>query len=189
MAYSVFPAPASGPTLSEITTAGTAAGWGLTGGDNWTLISTLLANSSATLSFTGLTGYKTYKMVFDGWGSGTARSTKIRLNNLSALQYNSGGMFSDINNAYATQLVSQDGMFLFASNTSITLNGTITIPQANISGTKNVDFDVMGSNSAGSPYGFKGVGSYLTLIDPINRIDIISSGTWTGGRVSLYGGN
>ena len=49
MGLSVFPAPASGPTLAEITSAGTSAGWGATGTSKTAYKLSLTSGSSWTV--------------------------------------------------------------------------------------------------------------------------------------------
>ena len=66
MGATVFPPAASGPTLSEITTAGTSAGWGATGGA-WTLLDRKTAVSPTGITYSGLGSYKKYRIVCGGF--------------------------------------------------------------------------------------------------------------------------
>ena len=75
MGYSVFPAPASGPTLAEITAAGNSAGWGATGVTtsdlltvpNWTQISYSNTPNVSTITFSSIpTTWKKLRIVAKG---------------------------------------------------------------------------------------------------------------------------
>lgn len=90
MAVSSLVPAATGPTLSEITTAGTSAGWGATKGADivWTQLGTSFPTGTSTVTFSGLSGYKYYKLMIRGprFTSGT-NALFFRLNGDSASNY------------------------------------------------------------------------------------------------------
>lgn len=84
MGSTVFPAAASGPTLAEITAAGTAANWGASG-ETWTLLNRkeYTGGYDWGYTYTGLSGYKKYKIKINGLSSAAGRTPAVAFNSTS----------------------------------------------------------------------------------------------------------
>lgn len=175
MGYSVFPAPATGPTLQQIKD-------GLL--DNWTLISSVTpTNGSTTVSFTGLSGYRKYWVVVNDIACNTGSFIGFRINN------NGGGV-------YRHWYQRSDGNSYFTAGTEILLNagtgtngihGNLIVENANLSIVKRYEYRGW-ANAAGTVID-KGDGqmidtSAVTSLQVFNQ----SGNTFTAtGTVYLYG--
>ena len=119
MGQSVFPPAASGPTLSEITTAGTSAGWGATKGADitWTQLS-YTSPSATSVTFSSLSGYKYYRVVVRFASTSGDQGLRLRINSdSSSNNYNYYG--TELLNTNALQYTfsfGTDGIYLGRTN-------------------------------------------------------------------------
>jgi len=195
MGLSVFPAPASGPTLAEITTAITtnAAPASVTNSsiatqvannapspNAWTLLgSATVTYNSASVSFSGIGGYKTYRLVVPYVQlSGGGGFWHFRINNDTSSVYDNWFIASGTGGA------SQDSIRSSANGTNFV--GVYEVSNANTSGAKVVKLDLVtfSNNSFGQGTGiYRGTSAVSTIT--FSAANVIGN----GNTIYLYGAN
>lgn len=185
MGLSVFPAPASGPTLSEINNSISTLS---PSPNNWTLLGTWTLGGVSTFTFSGLTGYKTYKIVTPPMlFASLASNTRIRVNgdtgnNYAVLGNGPNGAFNDLgSNNY--------GLANPGTNTALAF--VFTISEANTAGNKSIS--AFYGDNANNVFDFGG--SYATT-STVNSITIFngaggvfSAANASANLVHIYGAN
>lgn len=167
------------PTLAQITSAGNTAGWGSTGGETWTVISTPTIANSGTTTFSGLSGYKYYKIEFDVTLNGSSQ-IQVRINGNSTGNYDSYGQAGSSNSSSNAQSQWSLG---FSSTNHV---GYIISNNANVTGVKCWQW-AMGNQGQGF---YTGVAGHRTITDPITSIQVFSSSfNFSNNGITLYGGN
>ena len=199
MAVSSLVPAVTGPTLSEITTAGTSAGWGATGSPvpTWTLITSLNFNNTNTMSLSGLSGYKTLKIVWYGLAAGVAEVTMTyRINGDTGNNYG-GGMqtsysstSSPVGNTNGNYTSNQNMVALIGSSGSAASNGVMRIEGANLTNiNKLAEWKATGTY-AGQTAWFEGLGNYQGTGSVVSSISfLLSSSTFVNGTIYVYGAN
>lgn len=187
-------AAVAAPSAATITAAGTAAGFANTGGETWTLISTINTTSGASeFTFSSLSGYKTYKIVFSNVGSASVQNFYIRLNGVtSAGSYNFivqqlQGSTWDTNGSN-----SQGSGYLgeFPKSQVLRWNGYLIASQANLTGAKVVELKCYSNPSSGNPVSWEGMGQLFSSNAAITSILFGFTGSApVVGTATLYGGN
>jgi len=176
----------SGLTLS----AGTLTA---SGGGAWTKISTLTASNSATLDWTGLSGYSRYAILLEGLVSGSNGQ-------VLTLRFGTGASPTWITSSYATQQGWAAATALSANNattssipvsgiTGLTTNtpgahGVVVITNALSTSNIGVTADSLGTSERGFYGGWINPGAAVTAI----RL-ILTSGNIASGTATLYGIN
>lgn len=196
MGSSVFPAAASGPTLSEITTAGSSAGWGATGSPvpTWTLITSLAFNNTNTMTLSGLSGYKELKIVWYGLQAGTGEPTlTYRMNGDTGNNY--GGGIQTSYSATSSPVGNTNGNFSSNQNMigligNAGSNGIMRIQGANLTNVnKHAEWKCSGTY-AGQTSWHEGVGNWQGTGAAVSSITfLLSSSTFSGGTIYAYGAN
>jgi hypothetical protein len=185
MAINVFPAASSGISVAD----GNAAGWGATAGiPTWNLLQTWTLGGVNTFTFSGLSGYKSYKIITPLMSCGGSSTLQMRINGDSAFNYSMGyhgGNTSGFNSPGQAQ-------FNIFNSSGTPFQFVANINQANSSGNKSVDIDYLGQ---GGEAALKLWGSYGTT-SAVNSITIFnannnnfSASNASANLVHLYGGN
>jgi hypothetical protein len=189
---STVAAPSSATITSAVLSAGNSAGWGTTGGDTWTAISTINTTNSATaFTFSSLSGYKQYKVVFNNCGAGTNQNWYFQING-SATTYNY--MSRQLNSSSWTASGSNGGLDQVGMAPQVSLarlSGYLKVLDANTTGAKIIE---------GTFYSTQLNGTASTWWDVIgcnyastSAVTSITFGCNTSGLVvgqaTLYGGN
>jgi len=186
----------SGASISAAGTAGqvlTSAGaavptWATAASGSFTLVSTLSAVGTTTLSWTGLSGSYTYVLIYNGIGSGGfSDNNQVRIGAASFLT--SGYVFTgQKNNATVTTPYTSSGGLagFYISGTLSSISNPsgytyITQTPTNF----DVNFNAAVSDQNGYQAFITGYNTGLTSI--INRIQVFEPNrNWTVGSVSLY---
>jgi hypothetical protein len=148
MAISVFPTPVVSTT------------------DTWTLIDSRTPTSGSSVSFTGISGYKTLMLSFKSLNTATSSYLVVRINNDNAVgNYAAGG----------------DSTQLLVGTNSDVRAGALVIYDANQSAAHKMEYTY-----------FDGTTKYpvfYTDAVAITRVDLVSreGGTFTAGTVYLHG--
>jgi len=185
----------SGASISAAGTAGqvlTSAGaavptWTTAASGSFTLVSTLSAVGTTTLSWTGLSGSYTYVLIYNGIGSGGfADNNQVRIGAASFLtsgyifqgQYNNGTAVTQYNSGGSLA-----GFYISAALNITNPSGYTYITQTPT--TFGVNFNAEVSDQNGYQAFITGYNTGLSAI--INRIQVFEpSRNWTVGSVSLY---
>jgi hypothetical protein len=209
MATTVYPAPPSGPTIGEITTAittnaapaattvaaittaGNAAGWGATaGGIAWNQLSNVTPSGTA-VNFTGLGSYRYYRLLCAGLTVDAGSSQTIRVNNnANAIYYPMGIWWAGNTMAGFGQTAAQTGMRNVSQYQPNITAGGFDIIIDNLSASSGVK-SMKGSfaNYFNNVYGGSDV-SCVFVESSITQINFVTiGGTFTGGTMTLLGGN
>ena len=192
-AHGVGSSPSYGTTGQFLTSQGSAASptWTTPSSGAMTLISTQTASASANLSWTGLSGYNKYMLIWDNLLPASATSglnlvfgygatpTYYTSNYYYSEIYYSGGALTG--NSYGTG--TQSSVFLTAGYGT---SSSIISGHAILSG-----FTVSGITSAVSTFFYNGSngtnGGGVSTAVPITAIKIFLSSNITSGTASLYG--
>lgn len=213
MGSTVFPAAASGPTLTDITTAGNNAGWGANNpgwGDyntNWTYIGAFTLGSSS-LTYSGISGYKKLRILAIGLERGVATGSadlRLKINNdADTLNYI---RTEDFGSSYTTTDTYDAGQAFIIGDSFICGNGysiakrTMNIFEFIIDNCNNTEYlkpwryQMYGHNYAGAQKNYRGFGLFRTTGQAITSFNIQSSdgsniSTVTAPRgIFLYGAN
>lgn len=156
----------------------------LAGGDKWTEIASSSPTSGSTVSFTSIPEYKDLAVLaYNINNGGTNTALTIRFNDDSGSNY--------ARNILWWHNVTGGGMKVTGSAIASSIYGTQE-------STQPTGFQLLIENAnsplktiRGIPYdntGFETNGSWQSS-DAINRIDIISSATYSAGTIKLYGRN
>ena len=188
-------AASSGVTIAAITSAGNSAGWGTTGGDTWTVISSGNVNGASALNLTGLSGYKKYKLCMfqlDCGGnnlshrgyinSGTTGNTYA----FSGVEYSSSSPFvAGVNTAFGNNTM------VFSANPPAAVHYLeVFIEGANLTGYKPVTLRISGYNASGVSRYTELYGGMSSTTAAINQIYVfVASSAWSTGLYTLYGVN
>jgi len=175
-------AASSGVTIAAITSAGNSAGWGaIGGGTTWTAISTPNIAGTNTVTFSGLSGYKYYRLEFEVTNSGPSQIA-MRLNGNTSNGYSSG--MGNI-----TFLEVYDDKFAMGNASGTQHYGFITIDTASLTGIKTW----YGYVATRSWNFYDVILSNRNITAPLSSIQFF---TYVGGAtvfnnngVTLYGGN
>jgi hypothetical protein len=160
---------------------------------NWTVISTIAVTSQTTLTFSGLSGYKTYKLV--GVLSPSSVSQMIfRLNNDSGGNYYSTqqGWVNGQNPSYISRGAASTAFSATYVQTSSSnyFSIDINIYSANTSAMKFVDGKLGYYDSGQSTNGYGILMGEWLGSSAITRIDVLqNSGSYNGGTLTLLGAN
>jgi hypothetical protein len=191
---SAVAAPSSATIASAVLSSGNSAGWGATGGDTWTVISSGNVNGASALNLTGLSGYKKYKLSMFQLDCGGS--------NVSFRGYINSGTTS---NTYA--LVGREWQqsaapiatnTAFGNNTMVFSNFSLTVAHylelfiegANLGGYKPISTKIGGYSNSGANRYTELNGGMTNTTAAINQIYVfLSSGTWNTGLYTLYGVN
>lgn len=183
MGQSVFPAPSSGISVAD----GNAAGWGAST-EKWTLL-TRTTTSSTNPTFSGLSGYKKYRLVSGGVyaGSSAAYTPKIYLNGDSsgnkyswqsygAAAYNTYGWQGTFDGGDQQNWIQVSPLSL-SSGVNWGNSFDIIIDNANSSGGKVVTSEVNAySNGYPARYHLTVRGTYNTT-SPLSSIALVCNNT------------
>jgi hypothetical protein len=157
----------------------------------WTLIaSTTPSNTANNVVFSGLSGYKSYKILTGRtFCQGAAGAQYLRINSDTGSFYNGFGMQAP-QGSYAVPVFypSQSQGFIIGSvDTSQSYIANIIINNANLAGTKEIQSKFVHLNANGF---FDLVGSYRTT-STITSIGLHNSGAGNldGSTIYLYGAN
>lgn len=197
MGLSVFPAPASGPTLSEITTAGTSAGWGATASKGplditWTNLGTTSMSVTGSVTISGLSSYKYIKVLF--YVSANANCTfYLRFNGDSGGNYAyqahtiTNGNTAD--NVVGDGSVSQFRMTALDVSAGNWFNGEFTISGNDSGGYKSMSG--YASGYTGSGMGYHNYSGFWRNNSAVTSFTFIPNGTnfTTNGQIQVLGGN
>jgi hypothetical protein len=171
---------ASVPTLAQINTS---VATNAPSPNAWTLITSTAATGLA-VTFSGLSGYKTYKVVFHH--NSTSGTSNINFNGDYTNIYSYGfRYFSGASAGGVSDVVNNiSGIQLGASGTY--RYGNCTIERATLSGAKHLDFTMIGG---GSPTRHnEGIGLWQGTA-AITSITYTSSTNMNTGLITLYGAN
>jgi hypothetical protein len=205
MAISNLNPTPTGPSLSEITTGvaaavptisaiNTAVASNAPSPNAWTLVATSAAlnYNTSSITFSGLSGYKTYKLlvpyVFISGGSDTLA---LRINSDATNDiYSRSGW-----NLYNQQINSQGGTspyhYITALNTNANIyHAEITIKNANISAPKEIESQVSTNWTYGGFFKFKALYNSTSAVNSITFYNHGQTGTFGSGRsIYLLGAN
>lgn len=208
MGLSVFPAPASGPTLAEITSAITtnAAPASVTNSsiatqvannapssNNWVHVATSAAfnYSTSSVTFSGLSGYKKYKIVFPYANiSGGASALSLRINGeASGDSYPRTGWY--VYSGLQSSRGVGDQYYIGALQSSgYIFHCEIIIENCTTNTYKTISSKFSSSNNYGDAYFHDG---HCINTSPVTSFTIFNynqSGTFGGGRnIYLFGAN
>ena len=157
---------------------------------NYTLLSTVTANSATTLSFTGLSGKDSYVLMWQGVSfSNFGSDFIVRLNSLSTGIYNYSRVGKDNNNPTGS---ATDTAFriCYTPTSSIPTNGSAFFTGGNGTGGKtieviaNVPDFVTGSTQV--PIAVQGIANVGATLTSINLL--FGAQTFTAGTFYLWGG-
>jgi hypothetical protein len=159
---------------------------------NWTVISTISITSQTVITFSSLSGYKTYKLVGSVSATNSSRLL-IRLNNDTTGNYNyyvtewpNGNTYPGVDRGPSSSAITTTYSNMSGSNTNMF---EANINSANTSGIKFVTGSV-GFNSAGFNQNCSATFYGYYPSGPITRIDIQQSGgSYNGGSITLLGAN
>jgi len=185
MGYSVFPAPSSGLSASELITSPT-----------WTEIANTSGSGVASISFTSLSGYRRYKIWWEDFlPSVNGESISLRINNDSNSNYLWFGTIT--RNGSTPQTIWTNNYASFISlggfggnNTAYSGSGWVEINNANSTSLKDLNHYASGLNSSGTGC-VSQLYSIYTGTSAISSLQILTDG---GGNmyinnIRLYGGN
>lgn len=185
-------AAVNAPSTSAIVAAGNSAGWASTGGLTWTPIATPSLNGTSTYTWSGLSGYKYYKLAMFGQTVANA-SVYIRFNGDSTSNtYSTGGFFmvqgSGAPASYWSSGANQIQTMM--NNQAQFFHLFMNINEANSTGAKDCVFTFNSTNSGGTTQTNNGTGFWSNSA-AINSITLLlSSSSFTGNTLcTLYGGN
>ena len=204
-AYGVTAAGTSGQVL---TSAGSSAPtWSTPSAGAMTLISTQTASSSATIAWTGLSGYNHYMLIIDGLMPSSNSYLQLQFGTGSGPTYVTSGYYYVQNNIYSNNVGSGYSSYVGDSGSSTQINiaggsgttgleGTITFFNATYtiySMTNSKDTFIGGTNSYRNNGGVTTFAS--TISGQLNSNTtaktaiklFLTSGNITSGTFSLYG--
>jgi len=192
-AHGVGASPSYGTTGQFLTSQGSAASptWTTPSSGAMTLISTLTASNSASLAWTGLSGYNKYMLIWDNlipsyasyglllnFGYGATPTYYTSTYYTSELYYSGGSV---IGNSSGT-----------GTNSAVNLTAVYTSTTSNFSGNALLSgFTVSGIVSSVSNYFYNGsngvTGCGVSTSVPITAVKIYMTPNITSGTASLYG--
>lgn len=189
MAVSSLVPAATGPTLSEITTAGTSAGWGaIGGGTTWTAISTPSVSGVASFNFS-LSGYKYYKLVFSNLSLSGNSQLWFQFNGVSTNTYGHGGFQATDSTLRGSVTQNNNRINTGAENYSSAINGYVLLENAGLTGAHVLEYEINARNGAPAQCYARGHGSW-TATDAITSMQFfVNSVTCSSGSITLWGGN
>jgi hypothetical protein len=182
-------AASAGVTLAAI---GTQVANNAPSPNAWTVVSTIQPNNTTnTYTFSSLSGYKAYKLVFGGLSCATNGSANhfIRLNGDSGGNYIYGNMYSQPSTVgWIMYNGSVGGTNIPLSSVSTQrLAGDATFERANLTGSKAITIELAGVG--GNSQYHKCIGSWYNTA-AITSITVATSGAnYDGGFMTLYGAN
>jgi len=204
MGQSVFPAPATGPTLAEITSAITtnAAPASVTNSsiatqvannapsaNNWTVISSITPNATVgTYTFSSLSGYKSYRIIASTIPS-VATTQGIRFNGDSSGIYNYAfkGVFA--NTLEGTAGLNDSKWTVGNLNDNVISTLDVTIDNATVGSYKTGKGwsigRVGGTTNIDDAYGIWRSTAAITSI----TFFMVTAGTFNSGNITLLGAN
>lgn len=191
MAVTNFAPKSTGATVADITSAGNAAGWGSTAGSvAWTQLSNITPSGTA-VNFTGLGSYRYYRLLSAGLTVDAGSGQRIRVNNNSnAIYYPIGIWWAGNTMASFGQTGAQTGVGNISQYQPNITAGGFDMVFDNLSASTGVK-SMKGSfaNYFNNVYGGTDVGAVFVEsgISQINFVTI--GGTFTGGTMTLLGGN
>jgi hypothetical protein len=185
-------APSAATIASSVLSSGNSAGWGTTGGDTWTAITTGTVGGASAVNLTGLSGYKKYKLVmvqFDGSGNYSFRG--YINSSTTGNTYSIGGIEGNQNSVTATWTAFGNNTLTFhQGNFQSVVYCELLIEAANLTGYKPISTKYMAYDGSGFPKYSEFYGGMSSTTGTINQIYVFrSSGTWTNGMYTLYGIN
>jgi hypothetical protein len=190
MGSSVFPIPASGASVGDITTAGNSAGWGATAGSvAWTQLSNITA-SGAAVNFTGLGSYKYYRLVGLGITSSASAAHRLRINNNSSSSYYVSGISWNTNTMGSAAATQQAGWSITEYNTAAMIPSCFDVVVENLSASSGIK--VMSGSFAKWYSGWTSGDSVKCFVveTGITQINYITqAGAFDAGTLTLFGGN
>lgn len=169
-------------------------------GAAWVLLSTGTASSSATLDFTGLTGYSAYTFLLEHVTPATnAADLDMRISEdngstwkagaanyqYGGVNYNTAGTSGGVGNASATSVALITGL----NNGSLEgASGTVTWFDLTVVAEKDYIAQIFGLASSGTRFGMSSGGSYVGDTSTINGVRfLMSSGNIASGIIKCYG--
>lgn len=183
MAVSSLVPASAGATVAE----GNAAGWGAAD-IKWTHISTTTPSGS-TYSFSGLSGYKKYRIVCSSIKCSAGSVIGFRINNNSSSIYDRFGIGGG--NGSPWYVTSQETTYHYsgynAGTGSSGMSCEYTIDAADLTGIKTIDGYLIMFD--GGQYGanMKSIVNQTSAVTSIQLISLASS--FASGTISLFGGN
>lgn len=183
------------PTLGQINTS---VSTNAPSPHTWTLISTVTPNSTATsVSFTGISGYKTLKIVcprIETTG-GTLNGIALRINSdATSGNYSGAGWSISPNNSISPTLNLDTWLVLSSGNgpSGGGFGGHVTIYNSNVASQKFIESFFVGAYAGASGGGFSQLQGVWTSTATITSLTIHNNGTALlgGGKsIYLYGAN
>jgi len=190
MGYSVFPAPASGPTLAEITTAIQNNATPYNG--TWTDIAYQSGNGLTAVTFSSISGYKTLRLASIGLPAGGG-NINVTFNGDTGGNYSTFTLRSrDTTNTFTNVRTPQGTSIVLGLSDSGSIEAHLTIQNAS-SSTASKQLSLVNAAWPGATGGDYLFGIYRST-SPITSITITrgGGGTWaTSSPIGfyLYGAN
>lgn len=186
-------AASAGVTVAAITSAGNSAGWGTTGGETWTAISTVntVGGVNYTYTFSSLSGYKTYRLVFSGCGASGDQTFYFRINGVGGYHWMIRNQQANTASTYGSRGDSIVPLNPTASQTTNRINGYIDFPQANLIGMKAFQGELHSLNSSFTQSNrWSVLGNIDSATAAITSIEFTANNNpFSVGSATLYGGN
>lgn len=166
-----------------------------------TLISTLTASSSASLAWTGLSGYDKYQIIFENFiptssnsfifcilGTGATPTYITSSYSLSNVGQYAGNLYGDYSGSKSGFVVCGDAVGITSASPQGG-SGTILLSGLNgTTGTNNCSGIGNYFNSSNGDYPIECFGSFLTNSTPVTAIKLqFQGGNIASGKASLYG--
>lgn len=178
-------APSSATITSAVTAAGNSAGWGASP-NAWTVVSSFNPNSTTgTYTWSGLSGYKAYKLVFSTTVN-TQCAVFLRINGVSTASY----AYASYNPAAPNSFDSTNGTDArFGSTVDSWIHGEILFPDATLAVNKIAKGFVHYRQAGGSSM-HPSWWSTNQNTAAITSISLIMNGSsFTNGTLTLLGAN
>jgi hypothetical protein len=208
MGSTVFPAAASGPSLAEITTAITtnAAPASVTNSsiatqvannapspNAWTLVATSaqLNYNTGSVTFSGLSGYKTYKIVIPYLTlSGSTDSLGLRINSDSSADIYGRSGWSLYNNGINSQSGASTYFYISGLNSNGSIfNTNIVIKNASISSPKEIEAVASSNFTYGQFYKMDGLYNSTSAVNSLTVFCTNSAVLGYNKNIYLLGAN
>jgi hypothetical protein len=179
------------PTLSQINNS---VATNAPSPNGWTLVATATPNySSNTITFSGLSGYRTYRMLIPYINPSPGSQLILRVNGDASSNYTGRGAALGGSTWQVMSTGVGDGYYMnyYSGSTLNWMNGVIEIENCNLAGGKFISSKTFVSGSSNSYYNnFSGHWFGTAAVNSLSIVNYSSSGTIGGGYVIyLYGAN
>jgi hypothetical protein len=179
------------PTISAINTA---VANNAPSPNAWTLVGTITPNNtSSTLTFSGLSGYRTYRILIPYINPSTGSQLILRVNGDAGNSYTGRGAAISGSTWQTMATGVGDGYYMnyYSGSTLNYMNGVVEIENCNLAGGKFISSKTFVSGSSNSYYSdFSGHWFGTAAVNSLSIVNYSSGGTIGGGYVIyLYGAN